>query len=106
MTITMFIVLILLATLGTAVSLASGVGVGRRLSGSTAGIITSAAASVMWGVVVVSAESITHYSGGEALEHSYPSIQYLAVGGLALAFVLLVQATIAELNIRSEVDRL
>lgn len=98
MTIAMYVVLILLAAVGTAVSMASGVGVGRRLSASRIGLVTSVATAMVWGVVVVSSGEITHYSGGAALTHSYPTIQWLAAGGFGVALLAAVRAAFADLS--------
>lgn len=92
MTIEVFAILLVLATAGTLVSLSN------RARETHVGLIVAAATAVMWGVLVVSAGAVTHYSGGETVTHSYQTIQWLAVGGLGIAVLAVIQATFQDMT--------
>ena len=96
MTIEVFVLLLALAVGGTLTAIASGAGV--ALPSSRAGLVVSAATAVTWGVLVVSAGEITHYSGGSEITHSYPSVQYLALAGLVLAVLGTLRAAFADMS--------
>lgn len=61
-------------------------------------IVISGFAAVLWGYLAVKSFEITKYSGGSEFTVSYPGLAWLAVAGGAVAFYVLFQSTVYEVQ--------
>jgi len=100
MSITLLVVLIALASVATLMVLALGTRgalVGMAID-RRGGIVLSAVVFALWSVIAVSATEVTHYSGGETITASYPSVAWLAALGAVIGLISLFKAAIEEIN--------
>jgi hypothetical protein len=100
MMIQIFQILLVVAFATTAVLIYLGVtgGVGGVQVGAKLGIVLSAAAFVLWGLIAINAFEITATSGGQQFTRSYPSLAWVATAGALIAIYSLFQASIEEIK--------
>lgn len=100
MILSLFLVLIVIGAVGTALVIAAGTkgSLGGIRVDRRTGIVVSAFVFVLWGLVAVSAFEITVYSGGTAATVSYPEVAWLAAVGAAAALFVMFQAAIEEIR--------
>jgi len=73
-------------------------GIGSVAISPTVGIVLSAAALVLWGLLAVSSLDISTYSGGTEFTKSYEALAWLCVGGGAVAAASLFQASLETIR--------
>lgn len=100
MNLSLYLVLVLLGSVGTFVVLVAGakgsvagVTVNRRL-----GIVMSGVALMLWGVIAVNSYEVVVYSGGQEFTRQYEEMAWIATAGGAVAIYSLFQATVEEIN--------
>ncbi|WP_435551957.1 hypothetical protein [Natrinema sp. CGMCC1.2065] len=100
MILSLYLVLLVIGAVGTALVIAAGtkgtIG-GIRVDRRT-GIVISAFIFVLWGLVAVSSFEIVVYSGGTSETVSYPQVAWVAVVGGATALLSMFQAAIEEIQ--------
>jgi len=100
MIIEIYTILFATAIIATASTVYAGVrgGIGGVDMSARAGMVFSAACLALWALLGINAFEITVHSGGEAFTQSYPQLAWVAVAGVAIALLSLLQASIQEFN--------
>jgi len=100
MILAIYLVLLVSAIVASAVTLRAGssgelagVAVSPRV-----GMIASTLTLVLWGLIAVNSFELTIYSGGTSFTESYPQLAWLAVAGVGVGLVSLLQATLTEID--------
>ena len=92
-----FLVLLVAALVGTGIALRLATTVTTD-SGVAYAVGLSAATTVLWLLVTVSAFNITTASGGTEFQHSYPSLAVIGVLGVGVSIVVLGKGSIELLD--------
>lgn len=100
MILSLYLLLIVIATLGTAVVIVSGTegAIGPVTVDRRTGMVISALVFALWGVVGLSSFEVIVYSGGQQSTESFDPIAFLAAIGAAAALYSMFQASVKEIQ--------
>ena len=62
------------------------------------GVVISAAAFLLWGLLAIESFEVVVASAGEQYTYSYPQLAWLAAAGAGIALISLFQASVQEID--------
>ena len=95
-----YVTLLLAAFVVTGIVLkvgATGAVGGVRVS-TRMGVVVSAAAFVLWGLIAIESFEVVVASAGEQYTYSYPQLAWVAAAGAGISLISLFQASVQEID--------